>query len=214
MSSIRKGGRGADAGKLPALLQKLGREVEETRRIDFFSSRAGAALENRLRHLQSELKALAGLGEKKPAPIGSKRTQDYQGRTWVTRKGPFVDRMASAWLIKRFLDKKATFAFRSEKEIAGAAEMVSFDVGGGEFTHTGDLCTFEVLIKAFGLKEKALRKIAEIVHELDIKDDKYRNPEAVGLGEILSGIRKSTKDDMEMLEKGMSVFEMLYLSQG
>ena len=85
---------------------------------------------------------------------------------------------------------------------------------GGEFTHIGDLCTFEVLIKSFGLKDKTLRKIAEIVHDLDMKDEKYKSAEAKGLEDILIGIRKTAKDDRDALEKGMQVFEMLYMSKG
>ena len=84
---------------------------------------------------------------------------------------------------------------------------------GGEFTHIGDNCTFEVIVKAFGLKDRAARKIAEIVHELDIKDDKFSNPETKGIGDILSGIRSTAKEDVYALEKGMAVFEMLYASK-
>ena len=92
-------------------------------------------------------------------------------------------------------------------------DVIPFDIRGGRFTHTGDLCTFEVLMKSFSLKDKTLRKIAEIVHELDLKDDKFRTPEAKGIEDILSGIRKTVKDDHEALEKGISIFEMLYVSK-
>jgi hypothetical protein len=81
---------------------------------------------------------------------------------------------------------------------------------GGEFTHHGELCTFEVLVKAFGVKDRAVKKIAQIVHDLDVKDDKYGNAEGSGVEEILSGIRKTAKDDHDALTRGMAVFEMLY----
>jgi hypothetical protein len=84
---------------------------------------------------------------------------------------------------------------------------------GGEFTHVGDLCTFEVLVKSFGIKDKAVKKIAEIVHDLDVKDEKYNKPEAGGVEDILAGIRKTAKDDADGLERGMTVFEMLYQSR-
>ena len=90
---------------------------------------------------------------------------------------------------------------------------VAFDVRGGEFTHVGDLCTFEVLVKSFRIKDKAVKKIAEIVHDLDVKDEKYGKPETAGVEDILSGIRKTAKNDADGLERGMAVFEMLYQSK-
>ena len=123
--------------------------------------------------------------------------------------------MASAWLIRKFIDRDASFAFADEKDMETVGKnSIAFDVRGGEFTHTGDLCTFEVLIKSFGLKDKALRKIAEIVHDLDMKDEKYNAAEAKGLEDILTGIRMTAKDDADALEKGMQIFEMLYMSKG
>ena len=90
---------------------------------------------------------------------------------------------------------------------------MTFDVRGGDFTHMGDLCTFEVLIKTFGIKDRVVKKIAEIVHELDLKDGRYDNPETPGVEEVLSGIRKTAIKDVEALERGMTVFEMLYASK-
>lgn len=122
--------------------------------------------------------------------------------------------MASAWLIKRFIDPKASFVFIEEREIASLdKKAAAFDVRGAEFTHVGDLCTFEVLVKSFGIKDKAVKKIAEIVHDLDVKDDKYGKPEATGVEDILSGIRKTAKNDADGLERGMAAFEMLYQSK-
>jgi hypothetical protein len=139
---------------------------------------------------------------------------DYQGKVWVTRKNPFVDRMASAWLIKRFIDPKASFAFIDERDIASLDNTsVAYDVRGAAFTHVGDLCTFEVLVKSFGIKDKAVKRIAEIVHDLDVKDNKYHKPETAGVEDILAGIRKTAKNDTDGLERGMAVFEMLYQSE-
>ena len=112
----------------------------------------------------------------------------------------------------RWARKKAGYSTNDIADKMGK-DVVSFDIRGGRFTHAGDLCTFEVLMKAFVLKDKTLRKIAEIVHELDLKDDKFRTPAAKGIEDILSGIRKTAKDDYEALEKGMSIFEMLYVSK-
>jgi hypothetical protein len=153
--------------------------------------------------------------EQQGAPvIKHAELNDYQGKVWVTRKNPFVDRMASAWLIKRFIDPKASFAFIDERDIASLDNTsVAYDVRGAAFTHLGDLCTFEVLVKSFGIKDKAVKRIAEIVHDLDVKDDKYHKPETAGVEDILAGIRKTAKNDTDGLERGMAVFEMLYQSK-
>jgi hypothetical protein len=122
--------------------------------------------------------------------------------------------MASAWLIKRFIDSKASFAFIDERDTASLDNTtVTFDVRGAAFTHVGDLCTFEVLVKSFGIKDKAVKRIAEIVHDLDVKDNKYHKPETAGVEDILAGIRKTAKNDTDGLERGMAVFEMLYQSE-
>ena len=213
--SIKKGSGSQGLKALSAQVAKLSKRHEEALKTDFFSSKSGAALRSRLNAIKSIAKGLSSTApESRPAVVLLRKFADFQGRIWVSRRRPFVDRMASAWLIRRFIDRKAVFSFRDEKDMAAAEkDQITFDVSGGIFTHVGDLCTLEVLVKAFGLKDKAVRKIAEIVHELDVKDDKYRNAESAGLEEILSGLRKAVKDDNDLLEKGISVFEMLYLSK-
>ncbi len=215
VNSIKKGSRSQNLKALSDQIAKLSKSYDETLKTDFFSSKTGSAILSRFNVLNAIMKGFAGASpEPKAVSVPSRRIDDYQAKIWISRKRPFVDRMASAWLIRRFIDKNATFRLADEKELANSGgKEITFDVSGGMFTHAGDLCTFEVLVKAFGLKEKAVRKIAEIVHELDVKDDKYSNAESPGLEDILSGLRKSVKDDTELLEKGMSVFEMLYLSK-
>lgn len=215
VSSIRKGAKTQDGQGLFEQLAKVEKKYEEALKTDFFSSRTGVALRSRVDALNTVIKGLTGpVAKAKPASVSSRKIEAYQGKIWVTRKKPFIDRMASAWLIKKYIDKDAAFAFADEKELETAGKnFVAFDVRGGEFTHAGDLCTFEVLLKSFGLKDKVLKKIAEIVHDLDMKDDKYNSAEAKGLEDILTGIRKTAKDDTKALEKGMAVFEMLYVSK-
>lgn len=200
--------------KLPALLSKCLKEFEENRKTDFFASTGGSALAKRITSMKAEISNLSGVPPSVKDDVTSKNIEDYTAKTWATRKRPFIDRMASAWLVRRFIDGKAEFRFIDEGE-AGILEkgVVTFDVRGGEFTHVGDLCTFEVMVKSFGLKVKALKAMAEIVHELDVKDGRYNAPEARGVEDILSGIRKTAKNDIEALEKGMGVFEMLYSSK-
>ncbi|MBI4709793.1 MAG: chromate resistance protein [Nitrospirae bacterium] len=187
---------------------------EEMRKIDFFTSKAGTALKRRLDALQSDMKGITKTDIRQAAAVVSRSIEDYQGKTWVTRERPFVDRMASAWLIKKFIDKKAAFRFIKEKDITAMDKnSIAFDIRGGMFTHAGDMCTFEALVKSFGFKDKTIKKIAAVVHELDIKDEKYKNLEARGIEDILAGIRKSSKNDAEMIERGINVFEMLYASK-
>ncbi len=214
VQSIRKGSKSEEGKHLAVQVAKIAKEVEEIGKRDWFNSREGQSIKKRLQTLET---AVREAGKKSPAEvvsIASRQIQDYQGKTWATRKNPFVDRMASAWLIRRFLDPKASFTFIDERDVASLdASTVAFDVRGAEFTHVGDLCTFEVLVKSFGIKDKAVKKISEIVHDLDVKDDKYAKPEAAGIEEILAGIRKASREDTSALEQGMRMFEMIYLSK-
>ncbi len=215
LAAVKKGGIILSKKRLLNRFSTIMREFEEVRKIDFFASTGGEVVRKRIKLMEAAIKRTAGPEIKKEQTVVvPRRIKDYKGKKWVTRKHPFVDRMASAWLIKRFIDKEAVFQFREEKEMANLGEnMIAFDVRGGEFTHTGDMCTFETILKSFGLKDKGLKKIAEIVHELDVKDDRYQSSEATGIEEILIGIRRISKNDAETLEKGMYVFEMLHASK-
>ncbi len=214
VQSARKGTKTGEGGGLVDQSVKLSRELEELRKRDFFSSPLGVVMQKRMHTVQTALKGLGKTPAETPAEIRLKRAEEYQGRAWITRKKPFIDRMASAWLVRRFIDEKAEFKFIDERELSSMDRNVTtFDIRGGEFTHVGDLCTFEVLVKSFGIRDKAVRKIAEIVHALDVKDDKYENPEAAGVEDIIRGIRKTTKNDVDALERGMMVFEMMYQSR-
>jgi len=214
VNSVQKGSKLQDAGKLKSQLKKYLKEYEEVKNLDFFSSKAGIELQGKTQNLRKKIeKVTQESTRKKSHAITIRNIVDYHGKTWVTRPNPFVDRMATAWLVKRFIDADAKFGFAGEENLARLEDnMISYDVRDGEFTHVGDMCTFEVVLTTFGLKEKRLKKIADIVHDLDMKDDKYSSAEAKGLEDILSGIRKSSPDDKEALEKGMAIFEMLYVA--
>jgi len=215
VDSIRKGSNVRDVNTLLGQIGRLSKNYEEALKTDFFPSKTGAELRSRLNALKGITKGLSvAAPAAKPAVVPPRMPEDFQKMIWATRKRPFIDRMASAWLIRKFIDSEAIFMLVDENDLAALGKgHVTFDVSGGTFTHMGNLCTFEVLVKSFRLKDSAIRKIAEIVHELDIKDDKYGNAESAGLEEILSGLRKAVKDDHELLERGMSVFEMLYMSK-
>ena len=133
-----------------------------------------------------------------------------RGRTWVTRQGVYVDRIASAWLIRRFIDPDARFKFVPAKGYTPAPGEVRFDMFEAEFTHQGDRCTFEVLLEQAELDDPALRAIAEIVHDIDLKDGKFARPEAEGIRTLIAGICAATGDDEERLARGGAVFEDLH----
>jgi hypothetical protein len=138
------------------------------------------------------------------------RRDEYRGRTWVTRTGIKVDRMASAWLIRKFIDPEARFEFVPAKGYQPGRGELRFDMFEAEFTHEGDLCTFEVLIERFGLDDPALRAIAEIVHDIDVKDAKYGREEAAGVGHVVAGIAAAHPDDEARLARGSALFDDLY----
>jgi hypothetical protein len=214
IQSVRKGTKREEGKRLADQVAKFTKNFEVIARRDFFNSSTGQPMKKRVQALEAGLRAAGKRSPKSAAAIIARRPQDYQGKIWATRKNPFVDRMASAWLIKRFIDPKASFVFIDERQVASLdTTNVAFDVRGAEFTHVGDLCTFEVLVNSFEIKDKAVKKISEIVHDLDVKDDKYGNPETAGVEEILAGIRKTAKNDADGLERGMAAFEMLYQSK-
>ena len=134
------------------------------------------------------------------------------GSVWVTRRDVFVDRIASAWLIRTFIDSRAKFKFVGAGYHPGRGEL-RFDMFEAEYTHAGDRCTFETLVERFGLEgDSALRSIAGIVHDIDVKDSKFARPEAFGVERILAGIVRSTPGDAERIEKGAALFSSLYES--
>ena len=138
----------------------------------------------------------------------------YRARTWVTRTGIKVDRMASAWVIRRFIDPEARFKFVPAKGYEPEKGELRFDMFDAEFAHEGDLCTFEVLVQRFGLADPALRAIAEIVHDIDLKDAKYGREEAPGVGQLVAGIAAAHPDDEARLARGAALFDDLYASLG
>ena len=118
--------------------------------------------------------------------------------------------MASAWLIKRFIDPEARFKFVPSKGYRPLADEVRFDMFEAEFTHEGDRCTFEVLIEKFGLDDRTLRPVAQIVHDIDLKDSKFGRPEVPGIDRLVAGIAMAHREDEERLARGSAVFEDLY----
>ena len=186
---------------------RLRRRLTEVGRIDFFGAPGREAAEGRVSGLEVRLRPSA-VGERTSAHSGS--VEDLQGRVWVTRKGIHVDRMASAWLIRRFVDADARFKFVPAKGYKPEAKELRFDMFEAEFTHEGDLCTFEVLLRRLSLDDQGLTPIAEIVHDIDLKDSKFHRPETTGIDRLIAGIAMSHRDDESRLERGSAVFDDLY----
>ncbi len=219
IDNLRKGGKDQKAISLFRQFEKIQADFHTVHNRDFFQSESGQSHASRLQALKDQLEALTAIkkGSKRIAGnelSGGKKLEEYRNLQWVTRKRPFVDRMACAWLIRRFIDPHATFAFGDEGEFKAqkGANQISFDVRDGDFTHIEDLCTFEVLVSSFALTTKGLSQIAAVVHDIDIKDRKFAAPETHGVEMILKGIRNKQLSDSDTLEQGIAVFEALFLS--
>jgi hypothetical protein len=152
-------------------------------------------------------------GEKVPAPPKRRAPGPdavEPGRRWVTRKNVFVDRIASAWLIRRWIDPKATFKFVAARGYRPRAGELRFDMLDGEYTHVGSACTFEVLLDRFALADRGLTVIAQIVHDIDCKDAKFGRPETAGIALLLRGITGSHPSDRARLEHGAALLDGVY----
>ena len=144
---------------------------------------------------------------RREAPVTLDLTK-LRGRRWVTRPRPHIDRIASAWLIKRFIDPDAVFVFAPPAEFP--PDAVPFDAPGVELTHHGEDCTFETLIKRARLRDRRLARLAEVVHEADLRDGKYPHEEARGIDVAIRALLATSPDDQHVLAHGMSLFEGLY----
>jgi hypothetical protein len=209
-SQLPRGKKGDDdRDELESAVARLRKRLEEIERVDFFAATGRDALEALLVELEEKVKTSAiAESEKDDSDTGA--IEKVQGRVWVTRKGIHVDRMASAWLIRRFIDKDARFKFVPGKGYRPEPKELRFDMFEAEFTHEGDRCTFEVLLQKFGLTDQALKQISEIVHDIDLKDEKFGREDALGLDRLIAGIAMAHPEDEERLAEGSAVFDSLY----
>lgn len=191
-------------------LKKIIRDFDALYVIDFFQSQKGNVLQKTIRNLQQDVEStFSSIPIESEPSVSLHNIENYQQKQWQTRTRPFVDRMASAWLIRKFIDTNAEFMFANTIDTS-KSEIVTYDMNDADFTHVGDLCTFEVLLNAFSIDDERANKIANIVHNLDLNDDKYNTPEAEGIKLILTSIRTNASDDYEILEKSNEIFEYLY----
>jgi hypothetical protein len=176
--------------------------------IDFFDAPERTAARDSLDLLEAELQPERPAQDSGSPPRLNQGA--YRGRTWVTRENVFVDRMASAWLIRRFIDRDAVFKFVREEAHQPARDELRFDMFEGEFTHEGDRCTFEVLVAWLAIDDPALRSLAEIVHDIDLKDGKFGRDEGRGIERVLAAIARFHGDDAARVERAHQMFDELY----
>lgn len=192
-------------------LNEILKSADDISKIDFFHAPQKELLLQKIASLQKILLRWTKTSEKEIKVMGKVyQIKDFLGKKWVTRKDIYIDRLASAWLIRRFIDPNAKFVFISKGENKLPKNAIPFDMYGSEFTHHGEDCTFETIMKAFDLKDPALQSIAEIVHEIDLKDNKYGRKEAEGIAHIVTGLSQKLKNDNKLLEKGLEIFDALY----
>jgi hypothetical protein len=191
--------------ELETALNRLQKRVSEIAAIDFFHARGREALDGLLRELEEKIAA------RTPAKVAPVRAVEKpRGATWVTRTGIHVDRMASAWLIRRFIDPQAKFKFVAAREYRHQPGELRFDMFDGEFTHQGELCSFEVLLARFEITDAAARAIAEIVHDIDLKDEKYGRADNAGFEHLINGIAMAHPEDEVRLQRAGAVLDDLY----
>jgi hypothetical protein len=208
--SLRPNAKSAALAEFRVQVARLRKRLAEVVSVDFFGAIGRETAEGMIKNLEARLNEGEAVTDKTTADSGASPFGTLRNRTWVTRQGVYVDRIASAWLIRRFIDPEARFKFVSGKGYRPNEGELRFDMFEAEFTHEGDKCTFEVLMERAALKDPALRAIAEIIHDIDLKDSKFGRTEVAGIRTLIEGISVATKDDSERIARGAEVFNDLY----
>jgi hypothetical protein len=205
--ATRRGSKPPTAG-FEQELARLRRRYEGVSAIDFFATPEGVSVAQLLSEIQQSVQ------RQRSEQAATRSPRPVDGATWVTRRDVHVDRIASAWVIRRFIDHRPRFRFVDPKRYSHVTGELRFDMFEAEYTHVGDACTFETLINEFVPNDKALREIAEIVHDVDCKDGKFRRDEAGGLARMITGIARLCERDEDRLERGRLLFDELYAAFG
>ena len=192
----------ANSQRPPGRVSRLRNRFREIVEVDFFNS----PLQKRV----EELLAGADASPSSTKNLPKINPREYLGRVWVTRHRPGIDRSASAWLIRRCIDKKAKFTFAQEEHVP--REAVPYDMFHGGFGHRGNDCTFETLQKAFRIRDQKAGEIGQIIHDADLLDEKFGRKEGFGIDEVLNGWAKQGMSDADLLERGVELIEALYHS--
>ena len=207
--NARRRPRGTRAPAVHRLIDGFRTRLAALERIDFFGSAGRDRVVSLLAQLEDRRRpASASTGA--ASATGSTDVTSYSGRVWVTRPRPGVDRMGSAWLIRRFVDADARFDFAADRESLPAPDAIPFDMFGVEFSHQGEHCTFETLCTVFAITDPAVARIAQIVHDLDLKDGRFGASDATTIGALIEGLQLATVDDDTLLERGITLFESLF----
>lgn len=183
---------------------RLRKRLADIRAIDFFGAPQGAAASALIDAMARRI-----AGEENDV-VSSEDAAAYRNRTWVTRSGVHVDRMASAWLIRRFIDPDAEVRFVGARKYRPREGEIRFDMMGGEFTHVGNRCTFEVMAARLVPHDRALRAIGEVIHDIDLKEAAFDRPETAGIGLLVAGIAMGHADDEARIERAAAAFDDLY----
>jgi len=204
----RGGARRKGPPEIKPQLVRLRRRYAEIGAIDFFSATGRLTVEGLLTELETRI---ADASPSSPEESSVKvAPEELRGKTWVTRRGVHVDRIACVWLIRRFIDADARFKFVSAKDYDADPGELRFDMVEAEYTHEGDKCTFEVMLERIGARDPALRAIAEIVHDIDLKDGKFAREQTAGIAHVIAGLCLTQPDDLARIERGGAVFDDTY----
>jgi hypothetical protein len=203
--------RGTRAPAVRRLLDIFRERLVAVEKIDFFGSAGRDRVLTLMGQLEDRMTGPARPRAAAAAADPSGKMASFQGRLWVTRPRPGVDRMASAWLIRRFIDPQSRFGFVVDRD-AVPDDAVPFDMFGVDFSHQGEGCTFETLCAIFGLDDPPLSRIAAIVHDLDLKDGRFGAPECPTVDALIEGLQLAYQNDDALLDQGMTLFDSLYRS--
>jgi len=198
-----------ETAEIRTQVRRLRKRLADIAAIDFFGATGRLSAESLVTALEARIAEDREMTETQ-SQTASQATESLKGRVWVTRKSVHVDRIACAWLIRRFIDPGATIRFVPGKGYVPNKGELRFDMFEGEFTHEGDRCSFEVLLGRAGLSDPALQVIAEIVHDIDLKDAKFGREEATGIAHLIAGIAAANQDDEKRITQGGPVFDNLY----
>ncbi len=193
------------AAKANTQVEKLQRQFESIAAIDFFETPERGTANLLIKDL-----AARWSGDETGAIASTEAMDELKAKVWVTRKNVFVDRIACGWLIRRFVDQAATFKYvDSDTHTRGPGE-IRFDMYEGEYTHEGNHCTFEVMVRRLGIQDQGLNALAEVIHDIDLKDNRYDRGETNGLSALLTGLAASEPDDEKRMARGAQLMENLY----
>ncbi|MER9210472.1 chromate resistance protein [Mesorhizobium sp. M0663] len=190
-----------------AQLGRMRKRLADLVTIDFFGASGRLTVEGLIAELEAQLIEDKAMTKE---PMKADEPSELKGRTWVTRRDVHVDRIACSWLIRRFIDADATIRFVAGKGYVPKEGELRFDMFEGEITHEGDRCSFEVLLARTAISDPALQAVAEVVHDIDLKDGKFGREETTGIASLIAGITMANAGDEQRIAEGASVFDNLY----